>query len=532
VDLRRLIKQIEIQTEKERTGSQLKTVSDARTQRSIGAGLSRKRKLLFVVAVSLFLLTAIAGYRFLTGRSSNQQIESLAVLPFQNASGDADVEYLSDGMAESLINSLSQLPNLSVKARSSVFRFKGREHEPQRVAEELSVEAILNGRIVLHGEDLALYLALIDGKTGNQLWGEQYNRKMTDILALQSEIARDVSQKLRARLSGEEAKQLSKNYTENVEAYQLYLKGRYHIFKLRPKDIQTGIVSFQKAIEIDPAYPLAYVGLANAYRGLSLSVDLPPNEFFPKGKSAALKAIEIDESLAEAHSALGSLMFWYDWDWKGAENQFQRALELNPNDTDTHFGYAHLLSNSGRHEEALTRMKRATELDPLSPLVSTAAGLCLLQAGRTDDALSQFQKTLELDPNFWLARMFVSSAYIDKGMLAEAIAEARKAKELSGISTNPDAFLGYALAKSGKRAEAQALLDGLLKLSEQRYIPPYHIAMIYYGLEDREEALRWLERGVEQRDPKMVFLSVERKWNPLRPDRRFQALLHRVGFTP
>jgi serine/threonine-protein kinase len=484
------------------------------------------------IAVAVLLLAVLGfGYWFFARTPSKAtQIESIAVMPFANASGNSDVEYLSDGITESLINSLSQLPKLSVKARSSVFRYKGKEVEPQQVAKELSVQAILNGRLVQRGDDLVLYLSLVDARNGNQLWGEQYNRKLTDLVALQNEITRDVSQKLRARLSSADEQKLAKNYTANAEAYQLYLKGRYHLFKLTPPEIQTGISYLQQAIAIDPAYALAYVGLSEAYRSLALAGEMTPTEFLPKAKAAAQKAIEIDDALAEAHTALGASIFWYDWNWNEAENKYKRALELNPNSVDTHLFYAHLLSNTGRHAEGLAEIKRARELDPLSPFVSALEGQFLIHAGRTDEALDRLQKTFELAPNFWFPHLFASSAYIEKGMYREAVAEARRAKELSPNQTIPVAMGSYALAKSGKPEEARAALEELLKLSTARFVPPYHIALIYNGLGETDKALAWLEKGYEQRDPKMAFLKVEPKWNNLRTDPRFQDLLRRVGF--
>jgi eukaryotic-like serine/threonine-protein kinase len=488
----------------------------------------------FAATLAVLLLAAISfGYWLYTNRGSNAaRIESLAVMPFANASGNSDVEYLSDGITESLINSLSQLPKLSVKARSSVFRYKGKEVEPQQVAKELSVQAILNGRLVQRGDDLTLYLSLVDARNGNQLWGEQYNRKLTDLVALQSEIARDVSQKLRARFSGADEQKLAKNYTANAEAYQLYLKGRYHALKLTPPETQKGIAYFQQAIDIDPSYALAYVGLADAYRSLPIAAEMPSTELLPKAKAAAQKAIEIDDGLAEAHAILGFIIFWYDWNWSAAENQYKRALELNPNSANTHLFYAHLLSETGRHAEALAEAKHARELDPLSIYTNANEGQFLIHAGQTDEALARLQKTFELDPNYWLAHSLASSAYIEKGMFAEAVVEASKAKELLPVSTHSTAFGAYALAKSGKQAEARAMLEELLKLSTERYVPPYNIALIYNGLGERDETLMFLERGFEKRDPRMVLLKVEPKWNNLRDDPRFQDLLRRVGFKP
>lgn len=476
------------------------------------------------------LVAAAASYYYFFATTIKTAINSIAVLPFVNESGNADVEYLSDGMSESLINSLSQLPKLSVKARSSVFRYKGKEVESQRVASELSVQAILNGRFVLRGDDLALYLSLVDGRTGNQIWGEQYKRKLTDLVSLQMEIARDVSQKLRARLSGPDEQKLAKTYTANAEAYRLYLKGRYHVLKLTLPEIQTGISSFQQAIDIDPSYALAYYGLAFAYTALTLAGEMTSNEFLPKAKAAAQKAIAIDDTLADAHAQLGYIIFWYDWDWNAAENQIKQALDLNPNNAETHLFYAHVLSTTGRHAEGLAQAKQARELDPLDLRISTLEGLFLILAGRTDEALARLQKTIEVQPNFGFAHFFASSAYIQKGKFAEAIAEARKARELNGPNSQSTSSLGYALAKSGKSAEARAELEDLLKRSTAQYVPPSAIALVYNGLGEPGEALAWLERGYKERDAKIVFLKVDPRWNDLRGDPRFQDLLRRVGF--
>jgi serine/threonine-protein kinase len=492
--------------------------------------IGQRRGLAAIVAF-LLLATMAFGYWLYNHRAATPaQIESIAVLPFVNASGNAEVEYLSDGMTESLITSLSQLPHLSVKARSSVFRYKGKEVEAQQVATELSVQAILNGRVVQHGDDLTLYLALVDGSNGNQLWGAQYNRKLTDLVTLQNEIARDVSQKLRVRLSSADEQKLAKSYTANPEAYKLYLKGRYHVLKLTVSEAQTGIPYFQQAIAIDPSYALAYVGLGDAYRTISLVGEEPSTEL-SKAKAAAQKAIEIDDTLAEAHAELGFITFWYDWDWNAAENQYKRALELNPNDADTHLFYAHLLSNTGRHAEGLTEVKRARELDPLNLRTSALEGQFLIHAGRTDEALARLQQTLDMDANYAVAHQFVSSAYVEKRMYSEAVSEARKARDLSGGGSPPMSLLGYALAKSNKQAEARAVLQELLKRSTAGHVASYNIALIYNGLGERKETFVWLERGLEQRDPKMVFLKVEPKWNNLRDDTRFQDLLRRVGFT-
>ncbi len=483
-----------------------------------------------IAVAALLIIASAAGAYFYFTRARSGAINSVAVLPFINASGNSDVEYLSDGLTESLITSLSQLPKLSVKARNSVFRYKGKDTPPQQVGKELNVQAILNGRVVQRGNDLTLHIELVDVDTETALWSGDYNRSMTNLVSLPGEIARDVSSKLRLKLSDPDEQRLAKNYTDNAEAYQLYLKGRYHLLKLTPPEIQTGISYFQQATEIDPSYALAYVGLADAYRSFALVGEMPLAEFCPKAKAAAQKAIEIDDTLAEAHAELGFTIFWYDWDWNAADNQLKRALELNPNNADAHMFYAHLLSNTGRHAEGLAEVKRARELDPLDLRINGLEAQFLIHAGRLDEALALLHKTLEVNPNNWFAHMFASSAYIEKGMFAEAIAEARKARELNGANSQTTGSLGYALAKSGKQAEARSLLEELLKLSTERYVSPGNIALIYNGLGEREETLAWLERGYERRDAKMVFLKVEPKWNNLRADPRFQDLLRRVGF--
>jgi serine/threonine-protein kinase len=470
-----------------------------------------------------------SGSRTVAGPAS---IDSLAVLPFVNTGGNDDTDYLSDGITETLINGLSRLPDLRVMSRNSVFRYKGQEVDAQSVGNILKVRAVLTGRLVQRGDDLIVTVELSDARDNSHVWGEQYNRKMTDLIALQSEIARDVSRKLRARLSRADEQHLAKNYTENAEAYQLYLRGRYHVLKNTRAEIQTGISHFRQAIEVDPSYALAFVGLADAYRGLAIAGEMPPTELMPLARAAAKKAVEIDDGLADAHAILGSIIIWYDWNWDEAENQFKRAFELDPNSGEAYQAYSHLQSYTGRHAEALASIKRARELDPLNLRTNVIEASDLINAGRADEALARLRKTLELDPNYWFAHSFMASAYIEKGMYAEAVTEARKARETSDVATRPIAFLGYALAKAGRRREAQAELKGLLKLSQERYVSPYSIATIYNGLGEREEALAWLERGYQQREPRMVFLKFEPKWKNLHDDPRFQDLLRRVGFAP
>ena len=512
-----------IHTEAEPQGN----LGDISEKQSFSA--NRAAKLLIAGGIAVLLLVGgFIGYRYFS--PSTKQIESIAVMPFLNESGNVDVEYLSDGMTDSLIYSLSQVPKLSVKARSSVFRYKGRDVEPQQVGNELSVQAVLNGRVIQLGDQLTLSLGLVDTRTGNQIWGEQYVRKRSDLISLQAEIARDVSNKLRVKLSSADERKVARNYTTSIEAYELYLKGRYHVVKMKPKDVETSIDYFKQAIEVDPSYAFAYIGLADAYRAQALSSgEKAPTEYLPKAKIAVKRAIEIDDAIADAHGSLGFVLFWSDWDWPGAERECKRAIDLDPNIAEAHVAYAHFFMITGRMVEAIAEIKRARELEPLNLRINTLEAQFLIYAGRPDDALARTQKVFELDPNFWFAHLFAASAYIDKGMFAEAADEARKAKELSGSSTFPAAQLGYALAKEGKQAEARAVLDEVLKLSTTQYIPPYHLALLYAGLGERDQAIAWLQRGFQQREPLLVFLNVEPKWAGLRADPRFKELVKKIG---
>ena len=305
------------------------------------------------------------------------------------------------------------------------------------------------------------------------------------------------------------------------------MKGRYHTLKLTRAETDKAINYFQQAIEIDPNYALAYTGVARAYLPMALTSGVPSWEAMPKAKAAALRAIEIDETLAEGHITLGLVMFWYDWDWQASEKQYLRALELDANSAEGRFSYAHLLSNSGRHEQALAEIKRSRELDPLSLVTNALEGQILFFAGRYDEALDRLRKTIDLDPNFWLSHLFISRVYSDKGMHAEAIAAAKKAGELSGNSQS-NAYRAYSLAKAGKTTEARAVLDELLKLSAERYVPPYNFAIVHNALGESHKALDWLEKGYEQKDVRMVFLTVEPKWNNLRSEPRFLNLIKRM----
>jgi TolB-like protein/DNA-binding winged helix-turn-helix (wHTH) protein/tetratricopeptide (TPR) repeat protein len=454
------------------------------------------------------------------------RINTLAVLPFRPLLAEDRNEALEMGMADTLISKLSGGEDITVRPLSSVRRYIALEQDSLSAGRELNVGAVLDGSIQRSGERIRISARLIQTGDGRQLWAGQFDEKFTDIFAVQDAISDRVATALKVQLGGGG----KKHYTENVEAYQLYMKGRFHLLKGIGSETETGIAYFQQAIGVDPNYALAYTGLADAYRGRTVGGEMPSAEFMPKARAAALRAIEIDDTLAEAHANLGHIMFWYDWDWGAAENQHRRALQLDPNSPDALQFYAHLLSSTGRHAEALDKIRRARELDPVNLRVNAIEGMLLLHAGRTDEAIDRLQKTLELDPNHRLVNMMAARAYTEKGIFAEAVAATRRARGLSSASSEPIAYGTYALAKAGRLAEARAALDEMMGSSKTRHVPPYNIALIYNALGERALALDYLELGYEQKDVRMVFLKVEPKWNNLRAEPRFVELMKRMRF--
>jgi DNA-binding winged helix-turn-helix (wHTH) protein/TolB-like protein/Flp pilus assembly protein TadD len=448
-------------------------------------------------------------------------IKTIAVLPFKSLVAEQRNEALELGMAETLIAKLAGGEEITVRPLSSVRKYTSPEQDSLLAGSELGVAAILEGTIQTWGDKIRISARLLRTGDGKQLWAGQFDEKLADLFTVQDSISEKVAGALQIPL----ASKGKKHSTENIEAYQLYMRGRFHVLKLSPPEIQKGIASFQQAIELDSNYALAYAGLADAYRTIAFVSGMP--ELRQKAKAAAQKAVEIDDTLAEGHAILGSILFWHDWDWTAAENQFKRGLELNPNSADTRFAYAHLLSNMGRHTEALAEAKRARELDPLNLRIVGLEALFLTHAGRTDEALAITQKVLEMDPNFWGGYNGTAMIYIEKRMFTEAIDAAQKAKTLSPGNSIALSLGGYASAKSGKQAEARAAIEELLK---SRYIQPYTIALVYNGLDEPDKALEWLERGFQERDPGMTFLKVDSKWNNLRDDPRFIELMKRMNF--
>ena len=493
-----------------------------------------KRGFPFKITIAGVVLAALAaiGYFGFLARPASGQIESIAVMPFVNASGSADIEYLSDGMTESLMNSLSQLPNLSVKARSSVFRYKGKEIEPVAAGHELSVQAVLNGRVIQRGEQLRLSLDLVDVRTGNQIWGEHYNRKVGDLAVLQSEIARDVSQKLRQRLTGDQEKSLTKNQTQNTEAYQLYLQGRYHWNKRTDPANNKAIEYFQKAIEKDPQYAMAYVGLAECY----VTSGMTNREGEPKVRDAATKALEIDPTLGEPHAALATIKDGNEGDWAGAEREYRRAIELSPNYATAYHWLAESLAMQGRFDESFAEYKRALEIEPLSLAIGTDLGIAYYYSRQYDRAIDHLRKLIEMDPSYVRTHHYLAKVYIEKGMFEEALAEFEKGFVLEGedpaeVAKGKQEVLSVFKAE-GPRGYWLKLKE-FFKEDIRTGKHPHRVDMarVCARLGERDEAFAWLEKVFEIGEANVIWLKVSPEWDNLRDDPRFTAMLKRTGLS-
>jgi serine/threonine protein kinase len=487
-----------------------------------------------VVLSILVLAIAVLGVWFFAFYSPiASHIQSIAVMPFVNASGNTEIEYLSDGITESLINSLSQIPKLSVKARSSVFTYKGKEVSPQQVAKDLSVQAILNGRVQQRGEQVILSVELVDARTGNQLWGEQYSRKMTDLVSLQSEIARDVSSKLKSRLTGAEEQKIAKNYTQDTEAYQLYLRGRYHWNKRTTADVKKSIEYFQQAIDKDPAYGLAYAGLAEAYILVPQYGVESPQEGYPKGRAAALKAIEIDGTLAEAHNALAAIKSNYEWKFDEAEAEWQKTIALNPNYATAHQWYSEHLVAMGRYDEALAEIKRAQELDPLSLIINGVLAVTYGINGQNDQAIEQLKKTVEMDPNFTRTHLFLAETYQRAGRFEEAADEFGKTFVLIGgppeDASRFTAALKSAYKNSGPKGYWRTLAEFLTNPRAPATAPPLTVlAGFWTQAGETDKAFALLEKAYQQHDDAMTTVK-NPIFDPIKSDPRYKDLLRRVG---
>ncbi len=481
------------------------------------------------------------GYRFIAAGDSEEKsaagepqlekpIRSIAVMPFSNMGNDPEMQYLCDGMTESIINSLAQLSEVRVMARSTVFCYKARETDPRAVGRDLNVQAVLVGRIVLRGDVLTLGTELVDVRNRWLLWGEHYQRKLSDVLEVQEEIAEVISEKLRLRLTGEEKKRVSKRYTTSGEAYQDYLKGRYHCNKMTREDLAKGIGFFEAAIRKDPNYALAYVGLADAYGLFGFFGAHPPRTVIPRARELAAIALNLDENLAEAHATLGGILKAYDWNWQAAEEEYKRAMELNPNYATAHRLYAGFLAALGRSEEAMKAFHRAQELDPLSVVINMEGAWNLYMAREFEQSVEQSAKTLEIEPHFAPAHFTLGLAYEQMGEYKDAIQALEKTRD--GSQGNPAtlAGLGHAFAVAGQPGAALKILKELKEISKRTYVSPYALAIVYAGLCDHDRGFESLERAFRERDVWLVWLKREPRFDCLRSDTRFEDLLRRIGF--
>jgi TolB-like protein/Tfp pilus assembly protein PilF len=508
----------------------LEALSDASAPSPATVARPRSLSPKFVASFALAAV-ALAAAVFLL-RPRGKAIDSLAVLPFVNASGDPGSDYLSEGITGSLTNSLSQLPGLRVAARTIAGRYKGNDSDPQKAGRELGVKAVLSGRVLQRGDMLTVQADLVDVGNGAQLWGDQYSRKMTDILAIQEGIAKEISEKLRLRLTSEQKKRLTKGSTENTEAYQAYLKGRYYFEHRNEKVLETAILHFNEAIEKDPGYALAYSGLADCYVVITSYSVQSPKDAYPRGRAAAAKALELDDGLGDPHASLGWISTFNDWDWTVAEREFKRALELKPSyPATTHLWYALMLSANSRHDEAIAEMKRAAELDPLAAVIQWNLSRILIAARRFEAGIEAARRAVELAPNAVPARGQLGLAYLARGMTTEALSEFEK--NLAPDQGNALAlFYSSGLARCGKKGEELQILARLHEIGEKRYVMPFFIAKVYESLGDREQAFAWLERAYEDHSWNLVFLNVDPFWDDMRSDPRFADLIRRMHLAP
>ncbi len=482
-----------------------------------------------MILVGGLLLAVIAAGVWFVGLKRTPTLDSLAVLPLTNESKDAEIEYLGDGITESITNKLSQLPNLRVMARSTVFHYKGKDLDSRAIGRELGVKAVLTGRVTQHGDSLIINTELTNVADGTELWGEQYTRKFADVLLIQDEIARQITSKLQLKLTGDQQKLLAHRYTDNTEAYQLYLRGRYHFNKRTEEGFRKAIEYFQEAIAKDPAYGLAYAGLADCY-GLQGYDAYAPKDYFPKAKAMANKALEIDDQMAEAFTSLAMVKALYEWDWQGAEQNFRRAIELNPGYATAHHWYGIHLGAMGRFGDARIELQRALELDPLSLIINVNVAYPYHYTHQYDRAIEIYRKAIELDPNFAWAHEDLMAAYEQRGQYKESIQEAILALRLSG-ETKLAKDVERGNAAGGYRVAVQNWLAGLQEQAKSKYVAPIRLAQVYLLLGETDRAIESLNRAYTERSGQLVYINVDPRYDRVRSDPRFMQLVQKMGLT-
>ncbi len=478
----------------------------------------KRFRVVLMIVVVLLAAALLVSYFF--SKKRNAPIQSIAVMPFVNAGSNPDVEYLSDGMTETLINTLAQLPDLTVKARSSVFRYKGKEVEPQTVGNELNVQAIVNGRVVQRDDDLTLYLSLVDTRTGNQLWGEQYTRKRHDLVSLQTVVGRDVATKLKTKLSGADEQTVLKSYTHNAEAYQLYLQGRFFANKRTPQSILKAIEYYQQAIDKDPSYALGYAGLSDGYSLLAYYGGMPAPTALRKARAAAQRAMSLDDNLAESHNAMGFVYAVADFDYPAAEREYKRAIALDPNFTTAHHNLGVMLTRTGRAEEGMAEVRRALEIEPFSIIVNRLYGECLTYLGRYDEGLAQLKKTVEMDPTFPTTYFALAGAYRLMGKHAESVESFAKFHELFG-RLETAALVRSSFATGGWQGFLREMTskrpDGM---------SPYLTGIFLVELGEKDKAFVEFQKAFEIREYQLRFIKLDPSVDAVRDDPRFKELAH------
>lgn len=488
------------------------------------------KRLIFVpLALAVVVIGGFFGYRYFNA-STSQQINSIAVLPFENRSGSADTDYLSDGLADSLIYRLSQLPNLKVSPTSSVMRYKGSAADVSQIAKELKVDAVMSGRLVQRGDDLSISVQLIDARTEKVIWAEQYDRKMADLLATQREIATTITQKLQLKFSGDDLNGITKKYTNSNDAYQLYLKGRYHLAKRTKEDILKGIDYFQQAIKLDPNFALADARISDSYMSMPAYPYMAPKDAYPQAKAAALRAVEIDPTLAEGHTFLAMTLAICDRNWPEADREFKRGIELDPNNAATHFRYGQIyLADVGRLDEAIAKVKQGLELEPLDLNMGANLAWLYLFARQNDKALEQAKKVYDMEPAFPVGRWMLGEAYLLNGMYAESIALNEQTLKANPGTQFALRNLGIAYARLGRQREAADILQQYIGLRKTEYVLSYRVASLYAALGDKDQAFAELERAFDENDWQLQRIKVDPFMDPLRDDPRFKELLKRMN---
>jgi TolB-like protein/Tfp pilus assembly protein PilF len=494
------------------------------------SAILKKHPLSYALRYVLPLLFVIGGL-ILYGHWGNQKIKSLAVLPFVNASGDPDIEYLSDGITDSTINSLSQLRDLRVMARTTVFTYKGKQIDPRKIRKDLEVDTLVTGKMLQHRGMLMVQVELVNAINGTQIWGQQYSRPIQEIFAMQSELSKDISEKIRSKISGEEQVSIAKQYTNNLEAYRLFSEGEYFLRKLTPQDTEKAIDFYKRATTADPEYALAYARLANAYRQLVLNGWSRSIDSIPLAKAAATKALALDSTIAHAHVVLGWITAFYEWQWETAEKEFRKGRDLDQNEVWTHSSFAQYLSAMGRHSQAIDEINEASKLDPLTLGRYTDMAWHLYNARRFDEGIEQCNRVIEMDHNFALGYQLRADIYAVKKMPAETLQNAEAALKLWGRDALTLSDLAFAKNALGKRNEARQIVLELKELGEKGSATPVTVASSFLAIGDKNSAIEWLEKAYSDHDVALGFLAVDPWWDPIRSDSRFVDLLKRINLT-